>query len=203
MKKINFTLVFSASIFMLMNANGQVLNSGATSAPVASSTAGNQTFSQGVTFTGPPSTESYIEYGGTQTIKNVPSVSGPNLTTSNDTCMGSSSGSVNGPGFGLSMGSTWSDTNCKLLKNSRELWNMGMKAAAMALMCTDAANREALEITGYECPQTARDKKNTQKVSAVSLPPSTSTSTSAAGQENVTDPYIRSRMGLAPLQAAK
>lgn len=80
---------------------------------------------------------------------------------------------------------------------------MGMKAAAMALMCTDAANREALEITGYECPQTARDKKNTQKVSAVSLPPSTSTSTSAAGQENVTDPYIRSRMGLAPLQAAK
>lgn len=103
MKKINFTLVFSASIFMLMNANGQVLNSGATSAPVASSTAGNQTFSQGVTFTGPPSTESYIEYGGTQTIKNVPSVSGPNLTTSNDTCMAH----PQDPSMDPALGSPW------------------------------------------------------------------------------------------------
>lgn len=197
MKKSNLTLVFSASIFMLMNAYGQVIESGATSEPIATSNAGNQSSAQNITFS-PASSSQYLEYGGTQTIKNVPSVAGPNLTTSNDTCMGSSSGSVNGPGFGLSMGSTWSDTNCKLLKNSRELWNMGMKAAAMALMCTDTANRDALEITGYECPQTARDKKNTQKISAVSAPASTST-----GQENITDPYIRSRIGLAPLQAAK
>ena len=101
-------------------------------------------------------------------MKNVPSVSGPALTTSTDTCMGSSSGSLNGPGFGISVGGTWSDPNCKLLKNSRELWNMGMKAAAMALICTDPANRDALEITGYECPQTARDKKKIEQVSVTS-----------------------------------
>lgn len=90
---------------------------------------------------------------GTQTIKNVPSVSGPPLTTSNDTCMGSSSGSANAPGIGLSLGTTWTDANCKMLKNSRELWNMGMKAAAMALMCKDPDNREALELTGFVCPK--------------------------------------------------
>ena len=194
MNKINLTLVLSASMFMLMNANGQALTSGATSAPVASSAAGNQDFYQGITFNSPGESHQYIETGGTQTIKNVPSVSGPALATSNDTCMGSSSGSVNGPGFGVSLGSTWSDANCKLLKNSRELWNMGMKAAAMALMCTDAANRDALEITGFECPQTLRNKKNPQQLSIANP-------ASSGDPENITDPHIRARMGLAPLQA--
>jgi hypothetical protein len=101
-------------------------------------------------------TTTRVEYSGTQTIKNVPSVNGPPLTTSNDTCMGSTSGSINGPGFGIGLGSTWQDKNCVMLKNAREMWNMGMKAAAMALICTDPANRMALEITGFECPQTAR-----------------------------------------------
>lgn len=96
-----------------------------------------------------------IEYSGTHTVKNVPSVNGPPLTTSNDTCMGSTSGSVNGPGFGIGLGTTWQDKNCVMLKNARELWNMGMKAASLALICMDDSNRTALEITGFVCPQTA------------------------------------------------
>jgi len=194
MRIINFTLALSASMLMLVNAHGQGMTSGATSAPVASSAAGNQDFYQGITFNSPGESHQYVEYGGTQTIKNVPSVSGPALTTSNDTCMGSSTGSVNGPGFGLSIGGTWLDTNCKLLKNSRELWNMGMKAAAMALMCTDAANREALEITGYECPQSAKIKNDKQLTSINPSKPSQA--------EVVTDPYIRERMALPVLQSA-
>lgn len=35
-----------------------------------------------------------------------------------------------------------------------------MKAASLALMCTDSANREALELTGFECPQTTKAKKS-------------------------------------------
>lgn len=195
MTKINPVLLFLASLLVLANANSQTMSSGAMSAPVASSTAGNQDFYQGITFNNPGVTHQYIESGGTQTLKNVPSVAGPNLTTSNDTCMGSSSGSVNGPGFGVSLGSTWSDANCKLLKNSRELWNMGMKAAAMALMCTDAANMEALEMTGFECPQTAKGKKIAQQASAGNP--------AVPGEpNNITDPYVRSRMGLAALQAS-
>lgn len=191
MKIINLTLALSVSMFMLMNAGAQSLTSGATSAPVASSSAGNQDFYQGITFNSPSETRQHIETSGTQTLKNVPSVSGPALTTSNDTCMGSSSGSVNAPGFGLSVGSTWLDTNCKLLKNSRELWNMGMKAAAMALMCTDPGNREALELTGFECPQSAKAGKT---ISGLNSPAS-------AGEQNITDPYIRARMGLPVSQA--
>lgn len=131
----------------------------------------------------PAETKAKVEYSGTQTIKNVPSVGGPPLTSSNDTCMGSASGSANGPGFGLSLGKTYVDDNCKMLKNSRELWNMGMKAAAMALMCSDPANREALELTGYECPQAKREREK-----------------QAAGQVEYTDPIVRHRLGLAPLK---
>jgi len=102
---------------------------------------------------------------GTQTLKNVPSVSGPALTTSNDTCMGSTSGSVNVAGVGIGGGSTWTDTNCKMLKNSRELWNMGMKAAALALMCKDPDNREALEQTGFKCPEKKQEEQATPRFS--------------------------------------
>lgn len=94
-----------------------------------------------------------VEYTGSYTVKNVPSVSGPNLSTSNDTCMGSSSGSANGTGFGIGFGTTWTDEHCKRLKMSRELWNKGMKAASLAMDCMDEAARMALEITGTKCPQ--------------------------------------------------
>lgn len=138
----------------------------------STSAVGNQ---QAVTFVTPPETRSkqsidsrsdqsinttisgtsknIVEYTGSYTMKNVPSVNGPNLTTSNDTCMGSSSGSANGAGFGVSFGSTWTDEHCKRLKMSRELWNKGMKAASLAMDCMDPSARVALEITGTKCPQ--------------------------------------------------
>ena len=124
------------------------------------------------------------------TIKNTPSVNGPALTSSNDTCMGSTSGSANVPGIGVGFGTSWVDNNCRMLKNSRELWNMGMKAAALALMCTDAANREALELTGFECPQAKAKKQAVKQVSEEKT-------------EEVTDPYIRSRMGMPSLESTK
>jgi hypothetical protein len=102
-----------------------------------------------------------VEYQGTYTLKNVPSVSGPPLTTSNDTCMGSTSASANGAGFGVSFGSTWTDEQCKRLKMSRELWNKGMKAASLAIDCMDPGARSALEMTGTKCPQsmTAEERR--------------------------------------------
>lgn len=154
---------------------GTAAQSGSTSGAVAgASNAGN---SQAITFTSPDKTtvdqnikadtkaevsghtSADTNITGTQTLKNVPAVSAPALTTSNDTCMGSTSGGAAVAGFGITIGSTWTDTNCKRLKNSRELWNMGMKAGALALLCMDKENREALEMTGFECPQTTKAKQ--------------------------------------------
>jgi hypothetical protein len=105
--------------------------------------------------------------GTTQTIKNTPSIATAALVSSNDTCMGSVSVGGSGPGFSIGVGTTYKDDNCVMLKNSRELWNMGMKAAAMALMCTDKANKEALELTGFVCPQTeAANKAAVKKAEA-------------------------------------
>jgi hypothetical protein len=131
----------------------------------SSTTTSAQGNSQAVTFTSPGTvtttqnlntsgtSRNIVEYTGDYTIKNVPSVTGPNLTTSNDTCMGSTSGGANGAGFGVSFGSTWTDEHCKRLKMSRELWNKGMKAASLAMDCMDAGAKAALEMTGTKCPQ--------------------------------------------------
>lgn len=177
---------------------------GPSSATNGAATSANQ---QNITFTSPDkttidqtvngtTTSNQVISGGTnsvvrqefgdQVIKNTPSVSASALTSSNDTCMGSATGAVNVPGFGLGLGKTYTDGNCVMLKNSRELWNMGMRAASMALMCTDAANKEALELTGYECPQTTREKQKGQK-------------SAAASQEQYTDPVVRARLGLPAL----
>ena len=132
--------------------------------------------------------------GRDQVIKNTPSVSGPSLTSSNDTCMGSTSGSLNLAGIGIGGGSSWVDNNCKMLKNSRELWNMGMKAASLALMCTDAANKDALELTGFECPQTTRERKHADE-----LKMSNTLGHSTPTPYEPKDPYIRARLGLSKL----
>lgn len=109
------------------------------------------TLNQNINNTG--ATTQTVDYRGSYTIKNVPSVNGPNLTTSNDTCMGSTSASANSAGIGLSFGTTWTDEHCKRLKMSRELWNKGMKAASLAMDCMDPAAQAALEMTGTKCPQ--------------------------------------------------
>jgi ABC-type Na+ efflux pump permease subunit len=131
-----------------------IVQSGTTTSNVNSTV--NGTTTQNIVQSG--TTTSNVNYSGTQTIKNVPSVGSPALTSSNDTCMGSTSGGIGVTGFGFSLGSTWTDKNCTMLKNSRELWNMGMRAASMARMCMDSENREALELTGFTCP-TKNDKK--------------------------------------------
>lgn len=77
----------------------------------------------------------------------------PALSSSNDTCMGSTSAGVSAANFGISFGSSWTDKNCLMLKNAREIWNMGFKGAALARLCMDDLNREALESTGVNCPR--------------------------------------------------
>jgi hypothetical protein len=42
--------------------------------------------------------------------------------------------------------------NCERLKNSKTLYNMGMKVAAVALMCQDESVYKAMEMAGTPCP---------------------------------------------------
>jgi hypothetical protein len=76
----------------------------------------------------------------------------PPIISSNDTCMGSTSIAGAAVSFGFSAGTTWTDANCVMLKNSREMWNMGFKGSALARLCMDQLNKEAFEATGINCP---------------------------------------------------
>ncbi|MDN6885019.1 hypothetical protein QMO14_15550 [Variovorax sp. CAN2819] len=167
MKKLIFLALLGCSAAAFAQQTNT--NTGANNGSSSSATTSAQGNSQSVTFSSPASvtstmtsnqnvnntgaTTNTVDYQGSYTIKNVPSVNGPNLTTSNDTCMGSSSASANGPGVGLSFGTTWTDEHCKRLKMSRELWNKGMKAASLAMDCMDPSAMAALEMTGTKCPQ--------------------------------------------------
>jgi hypothetical protein len=77
------------------------------------------------------------------------------LVAGEDTCMGSSSVGGQGVGFGLSIGTTWTDDNCRHLKNSRQLVALGYHRAATALMCVDEDVKDAMAAAGTPCPGTA------------------------------------------------
>lgn len=74
------------------------------------------------------------------------------LAVGEDTCMGSSSLGGQGVGFGLTLGTTWTDDNCRRLKNSRQLVSLGYQRAATALMCVDPDVRSAMLTAGSPCP---------------------------------------------------
>ena len=75
------------------------------------------------------------------------------LVATEDTCMGSSSIGGQGVGFGLSIGTTWDDDNCRRLKNSRQLVALGFPRAAVALMCMDDEVKTAMRQAGAACPE--------------------------------------------------
>lgn len=73
------------------------------------------------------------------------------LVAAEDTCMGSSTAGAQGIGFGVSIGTTWTDRNCVRLKNSRELTALGHKDAAVQLLCTDKEVKAAMAAVGTPC----------------------------------------------------
>jgi hypothetical protein len=52
----------------------------------------------------------------------------------------------------VSGGKSFRDKNCERIKLSRELNNLGMKVAAVAILCQDQRVFEAMEQAGTPCP---------------------------------------------------
>jgi len=82
-----------------------------------------------------------------------PSAIAPTIMSGgNDNCTVTWSSSVQTQILGMSGGGHIRDINCERLKNSKALYNMGMKVAAVALMCQDAAVFNAMRMAGTPCP---------------------------------------------------
>ena len=86
--------------------------------------------------------EQTVTTNGTQTttVKSPPpSAIAPQFSAGNgnDLCTVGASGAVQTQILGISVGSTFTEENCIRLKNAKTLYDMGMKVAAVSVMCQD------------------------------------------------------------------
>ena len=88
------------------------------------------------------------------TIKSPPPTAvAPAITTiNNDVCAVAASGAVQTQILGISMGGTMRDMNCERIKLSKNLYDMGMKVAAVATLCQDERVFAAMLAAGTPCP---------------------------------------------------
>ena len=90
----------------------------------------------------------------TTTVKSPPpSAMSPSINMSNsDLCTVGVSGAVQTQILGISAGATTRDMNCERLKNAKVLYDMGMKVAAVSVMCQDKRIFESMMNAGTPCP---------------------------------------------------
>ena len=82
-----------------------------------------------------------------------PSAISPSINSSNsDLCTVGISGAVQTQILGISGGSTVRDLNCERLKLAKTIYDMGMKVAAVSIMCQDDRVFRAMEMAGTPCP---------------------------------------------------
>ena len=120
----------------------------------------NIAFSQDESTTEPIVTENYNEStvdstseSTTTVISPPPSAISPSINSSNsDLCTIGVAGAVQTQILGISAGSTVRDINCEKLKNAKTLYDMGMKVAAVSVMCQDPRVFTAMMNAGTPCP---------------------------------------------------
>jgi len=99
-------------------------------------------------------TSSDINSTSTTTLKSPPpSAITPTMNISNsDLCTVGVAGAVQTQILGISAGTTMRDMNCEKLKNAKTLYDMGMKVAAVSVMCQDKRVFDAMMMAGTPCP---------------------------------------------------
>jgi len=97
---------------------------------------------------------STTDNNSTTTVKSPPPTAvAPAVTTiNNDVCAVAASGAVQTQILGISMGGTMRDMNCERIKLSKNLYDMGMKVAAVATLCQDERIFTAMLAAGTPCP---------------------------------------------------
>jgi hypothetical protein len=115
------------------------------------------------------------------------------LTSSNGTCMGSTSAGLQVMSFGLSGGSTWTDSGCDARYDAQALREAGLPKVAIARLCLKPEIAKAMTDAGQSC---------------VAAKPNASVATApvfdkrpTASNETYSDPIIRARLGLPPLSS--
>ena len=87
------------------------------------------------------------------TDKAPPTASAPSVNINNsDVCKSASSAAIQTQIFGFASGITVTDENCERIKLARSLYFMGMKVAAVSVLCQDSRVFDGMWMAGTPCP---------------------------------------------------
>ena len=87
------------------------------------------------------------------TDKTPPTASAPSVVVNNsDVCKSAYSAGIQTGIVGMASGVTVADETCERIKLSRSLYGMGMKVAAISMLCQDARVFDAMMSAGTPCP---------------------------------------------------
>jgi hypothetical protein len=102
----------------------------------------------------------------TTTVKSPPPTAvAPAITVINsDVCAVGVSGAAQTQILGISFGTTMTDKNCERLKLARSTYDMGMKVAAVAIMCQDERVFTAMMNAGTPCPVDGKIGEQAKKI---------------------------------------
>ena len=98
------------------------------------------------------------------TDKAPPTASAPSIVINNsDVCKSAFSAAGQTGLFGFATGITIEDKNCERIKLARSLYGMGMKVAAVSMLCQDHRIFDAMIMAGTPCPYKGKIGQDAQK----------------------------------------
>jgi len=143
-----FIIIFSLFITTLAYAGSTQTNTSGSNTAIEGGYTSSTTYQSG------SSSNSTTSNSTTSNIRSAPPSSyAPSMNSSGiDVCSTGASVGVQTFGLGFSAGKHFRDENCERIKLSRQLDSMGMKVAAVALLCQDERVFFAMEQAGTPCP---------------------------------------------------
>ena len=164
MKRLIYGLLLCFIMGLTQVAWADTTNSGATTNSQTNTSGSNTTISGGYSQESTTTYESGSSSNTTSTTNNTTnaysgdtrvtsSASAPSMSAmSQDLCVVGISGGVSTFGVGLSAGTYMTDENCERIKLSKVLNDLGMKVAAVSILCQDPRVFFAMEQSGTPCP---------------------------------------------------
>jgi len=151
MKRINQLLLVS---IILIGLTSDAYTGSTQNNTSGSNTAIEGGYTSSTTYESGSSSSSTTTNNSTSNIRSAPpSAFAPGVNSSGvDVCSVGASAGVQTFGLGVSGGKTFRDENCERIKLSRQLDSMGMKVAAISLLCQDPRVFEAMVQAGTPCP---------------------------------------------------
>ena len=164
MKRLIYGLLLCFIMGLTQVAWADTTNSGATTNSQTNTSGSNTTISGGYSQESTTTYQSGSSSNTTSTTNNTTnaysgdtrvtsSSSAPSMSAmSQDLCVVGMSGGVSTFGVGVSAGTYRTDENCERIKLSKVLNDLGMKVAAVSILCQDPRVFVAMEQSGTPCP---------------------------------------------------